>query len=118
MSPRPPIAESPWFWACLFASVGLVALWAMGPKYGQRQLIEEHKAQGRMRAAERQAGGEMTTKVSREGDLAIPLQPLYAVLGGALVIAWGVLWWRHVRPRIEDSPDILAEPQKGSSRRL
>ena len=109
MSSRPPITESPWFWACLFASVGLLALWAAGPKYGQRQLIEENKGQGRMRAAEQQSGGDIQTPVSREGELAISLHPLYAVLGGVLVIAWGMLWWRHIRPMAEKSSETSPE---------
>jgi len=107
---RPPITESPWFWACLFASMGLVALWAMGPKYGDRQLLEERKAQGRMRAAERAVGGEMQTEVSREGDLEIPLRPLYAILSAALMIAWALLWWSHIRPQMKERPDQDGDP--------
>ena len=105
-SQQPPITDSPWFWACLFASFGLLALWAIGPKYGSRQLREEHKAQGRLRAAEQVAQGEMTTEVSSEGNLAIPIRPLYGILSVLLMCAWGVLWWTHLRAR----PDI--EPTK------
>lgn len=107
-SARPPITDSPWFWACLFASVGLVALWAMGPKYGERQLLEENKAQGRLRAAERAAGEEMTTEVSSRGDLAITLQPLYGILSALLVMAWAWLWWSHLRPLVEGDDESEA----------
>ena len=78
--------------------MGLVALWAMSPKYGDRQLLEERKAQGRMRAAEHASGGEMATNVSSEGNLEIPLQPLFGVLAAVLAFAWAVLWWKHLRP--------------------
>ena len=78
-----------------------MALWAMGPKYGDRQLLEERKAQGRMRAAERASGGEMATEVSSEGNLEIPLQPLYGILAAGLAVAWAVLWWSHFRHRKE-----------------
>ena len=91
--------------------MGLVALWAVGPKYGDRQLAEEHKAQGRIRAVELAATGETVTEVSSAGDLAIPLQPLYAVLGGVLIIAWAVLWWRHLAPR----PAANAEGQSAET---
>ena len=70
----------------------------MSPKYGDRQLLEERKAQGRMRAAEQASGGEMATNVSSEGNLEIPLQPLFGVLAAVLAIAWAVLWWKHLRP--------------------
>ena len=98
-----PIVDSAWFWACLFASVGLVALWAMGPKYAGRQLLEERKAQGRMRAAEQAAEGEMTTEVSSEGNLEIRLTPLYGILSGLLMVAWAVLWWTHMRPQAKEA---------------
>ena len=78
-----------------------MALWAMGPKYDDRQLLEERKAQGRMRAAEHASGGEMATEVSSEGNLAITLRPLYGVLAAGLAIAWAILWWTHLRPRHE-----------------
>ena len=102
---RSPISESPWFWACLFASVGLMALWSMGPKYGNRQLLEERKAQGRMRAAEHASGGEMATEVSSEGNLQIPLKPLYGILAIALICAWVRLWWTHLRQAPTDAQE-------------
>ena len=111
------MSESPWFWACLFASAGLMALMAVGPKYGDRQLLEERKAQGRMRAAEHASGGEMATEVSSEGDLAVPLKPLYGVLAAALAIAWGILWWSHMRigrTTNDDSPPVPIASDAGS----
>ena len=113
---RSPISESPWFWACLFASVGLLALWAMGPKYGSRQLKEEQKAQGRMRAAERASGGEMVTEVSSPGNLEIPLRPLYGILAVGLILAWTILWWTHVRPRSHPTGDSSGDPPASTAK--
>lgn len=86
-----------------------MALWAVGPKYGDRQLLEERKAQGRMRAAEHASGGEMETEVSSAGNLEIPLRPLYGVLAGGLAIAWTLLWWSHLRQGTRTSDDTTAE---------
>lgn len=99
---RPPITESFWFWVCLFATMGLVALWAIGQKYDARQTQVEQKAQGRLRAAEQAAGGEMTTEVSSRGDLEISLRPLYALLGGVVMIGWAILWWHYFRSASQD----------------
>lgn len=91
--------------------MGLVALWAMGPKYAGRQLLEENKAQGRLRAAERAAGAEMTTEVSRAGHLAMPLRPLYGILSVALMIAWAMLWWTRIRPRFSNTKTQVTNGQ-------
>ena len=96
-----------------------MALWAVGPKYGDRQLLEERKAQGRMRAAEHASGGEMATEVSSEGNLEIPIRPLYGVLAGGLAVAWALLWWSHLRQGtdpIEDAAErTVAIRDKGNS---
>jgi hypothetical protein len=99
MPARAPITESPWFWMCLFASMGLMGLWAIGQRYGVRQTQVEQKAQARLRAAERAGGGEVKTEVSSRGHLEVSLEPLYLVLGAVLIFAWAVLWWNHFRPR-------------------
>lgn len=112
-SPRPPITDSFWFWVCLFATMALVALFVISRKYDARQLAVEQKAQGRMRAAEKMSGGEITTEVSSPGHLQIPMTPLVAVLGGILVVSWAVLWWHYFRRPSSAAPETKAKIKLG-----
>lgn len=106
---RPPITDSFWFWACLFATMGLVALWAVSLKYEARQDQIERNATGRVRAAEHMAGEEMTTEVPREGERLIALRPLFFILAALLAVGWVVLWWQHFRPH--EMPEHKREPK-------
>jgi hypothetical protein len=96
---KPPITDSPWFWACLFASAGLFVLWYFSGQYAERQLRIERQGQARMRAQEIAADGEARTEVSMPGDLRIPLTPIFAMLAVLLSGAWAMLWWQRGRQR-------------------
>lgn len=98
-APRRPITDSPWFWLYLFCTAGLVALVLAGRKFPARQAELERQYQGRQRAAQRALGQEPSTPISTPGQTIITLRPLYLVLGGALIAAWSILWWTHLRQR-------------------
>lgn len=71
-TPRERPLDSPWFWICLFASVAVVALVAIGPKYRQREArlestfaMREHltlRNAGEVDAAGRDAAGADETE--------------------------------------------------------
>jgi membrane protein implicated in regulation of membrane protease activity len=96
---RRPILESPWYWACLFCTAGLVALVLMGPKFAERQAQVERQYQGRERAAQRKAGETPSTPMSTAGDTRVLLWPLQLALAVILAVAWPVFWWHHFRLR-------------------
>lgn len=105
---KPPITDSPWFWACLFASAGLVVLWYFSGQYEQRQLRIERQGQARMRAVEIAAEGEPRTEVSMPGDLRLPLRPIFALLAALVAFAWTMFWvqrFRHARS-VSSPPDL------------
>lgn len=109
---RKSITESPWYWACLFCTAGLVALVLVGPKFEARQAQIERQYQGRERAAQQKAGQSPTTPMSTTGDTYISLRPLQVALAALLVASWPVLWWRHFRRRPEVVPtsgDVTTE---------
>jgi cell division protein FtsL len=107
---RPPITDSPWFWLCLFATMGLVALAAIGPKYAKRQAGIERKEQARQRAAELASGGTAQTPVSTEDDLVVSLKPLLLIVGAIVVAAWTILWWQYLRPPARRQAEVGRGP--------
>jgi hypothetical protein len=88
---RPPITDSPWFWAALFTGVGLAALVATGGKFGKRQANIENKFQARSAVATGKLEVEADVAGVKRADRApeystpekqlIPLWPLQVVLG-------------------------------------
>jgi hypothetical protein len=91
-NPQSPITDSPWFWVLAFSLMALLALVAIGGKYGRRQTRLELQYQARERIAERRAGAnnpaatERTDDETSEREFAapgsnlIPLWPLAAIL--------------------------------------
>jgi hypothetical protein len=96
---RSPLVDSPWFWVLIFAGMGLVALVAMGPKYGGRQAELELEYQARSAiAAERAArnSGKEAARIdeavqrrkfaSPERTL-VPLWPLALILSLVVIVS-------------------------------
>lgn len=98
------ISESPWYWAYLFCTGGLVALVMIGPKYSQRQADIEQNGQKRQWAAQLAAGRAADDSPNSAGGLSITLGPLYLVLGAILAIAWLKLIRDHFRRRDAVTP--------------
>jgi hypothetical protein len=87
-----PLTDSPWFWLLVFSLMALLALLAIGGKYGRRQTRLELQYQARERIAERGAEKNNPAAAARTNDQAsrrdfaspgnnlIPLWPLAALL--------------------------------------
>ena len=98
---RPPITDSPWFWAALFTGVGLAALLATGGKFGKRQANIENKFQARSAVASGTlevtndgAGVKRAGKApeySTPEKQIIPLWPLQVGLGVLCAASLGLL---------------------------
>ena len=104
--PAAPLADSPWFWAALFAAMALIALVAMSGKYSRRQANIEQKFQARERVTwegERQMLDVRSQKeekkkdlspmhvYSRPGDTVIPLWPLAVPLATVIAVSIAML---------------------------
>jgi hypothetical protein len=74
---REPLADSPWFWLCLFSGVALAAVAIIGPKYARRQHGIERKFQMREHVAERRAAGD----TNADDDVFTPPERIVATLG-------------------------------------
>ena len=94
---RPPLSDSPWFWAYLFATAALVAVLLVGPKYVQRQPQLERQFSARQRAGQTVVGPDGAVRLSTPERLIISLRPLYAILGLLLAAAWVGLWYQRYR---------------------
>jgi len=91
-NPQSPLTDSPWFWVLAFSLMALLALLAIGGKYGRRQTRLELQYQARERIAERGAAANNPEAAARiddqtgrrefasPGDNLIPLWPLAAIL--------------------------------------
>ena len=89
MADKPPITESPWYWALLFAVVSLAALAALSGKYGRRQAIIERKYQARQHVAGQDANASQpsTPTYSTADDPLIVVWPLAAFFGGMACVS-------------------------------
>ena len=112
--PRPPITDSPWFWAYLFGTAALIALALMTPKFGPRQAQLEREFQGRQRAAQNQHGVAPSIAMSSAERTIVTLKPLFLGLAAITMVAWFVFWRTYVaRQRDsagagEDQPKAIA----------
>lgn len=82
-NPKLPLTDSPWFWLLVFSAMALVALLAIGGKYGQRQARLERQYQARERVATG-ARGEEAVAATEEGAERRP----YATPDATLIPIW------------------------------
>ena len=108
--PKPPITDAPWFWLLIFSMMALVALVAIGPKYGRRQEIVERRFEARRETARRvhetEAGGSTdlrpTATAQGEHHLLVPLWGLYASVGAVVFLSgWRLCRWRQAHSNVE-----------------
>jgi hypothetical protein len=95
---RTRVSDSPWFWAYLFTTFGLIALAIISPKYSARQTQIEREYQGRQRATQSARGATPSVELSEEGQTLITLQPLFFGLTTITTIAWIIFWRTHRSP--------------------
>jgi hypothetical protein len=97
--PRPSITESPWFWAYVFATGGVVALLLGTSKYEDRQEQIERQYLARQRAGQVVARQDQPLDRPDDGGKIIPIWPLALLMTLILCVAWMVFWYqrRHVR---------------------
>lgn len=94
-----PLTDSPWFWAYLFATAALVALFLAGPKYRVRQPQLERQFSARQSGGQAVAGAQGPVAPSTSEQMIISLYPLYVVLALVLTVAWSGLWYHRYRIR-------------------
>ena len=111
------MTDSPWFWAYLFATAGLIGLALIGPKYAARQAQIEREYQGRQRAAQNLQGQEPTGTVSTAEKTLITLRPLFLGLAAATTIAWIVFWRNRSQcdSTVTNPQSAIRNPQSSSN---
>ncbi len=114
--PRERLVDSPWFWICLFASVAVMGLVAIGPKYRQR----EARLETQLRMRDHLARGNHTTnsvddaentpsaEAGGDSELLKTTGPLIWILAIVVAGAWGVLIWS--RRTIPVAADVQSRP--------
>lgn len=93
--PRPAMTDSPWFWAYLFGTAALIALFFAGNKFGPRQAQIEREFQARTRATQVLNGQEPTLKLSTPENTLVTLQPLWFVIAVITIAGWFLFWRSH-----------------------
>ena len=101
---RPPLSDSPWFWAYLFATSALIGLALINPKFERRQAQIERQFQGRSRAEQVKAGQTPDVQLSTPGDTRWNLRPLYVTTAVIAGIGWILVWRRHLRAAPANGP--------------
>lgn len=112
--PRPPITESPWFWAYAFGTAALIALFFAGNKFGPRQAQIEREFQARTRATQRLNGQELSIELSTSERTLVTLQPLWYVLAAVTILGW-LLFWRSQRQIVAASTQADSSPTSSSA---
>jgi hypothetical protein len=107
-NPQSPVTDSPWFWVLVFAGMALVALVAIGPKYGRRQAGLERQYQARERIADDSVENDQPTAARSEpaerrafasaSNTLVPLWPLALVISAVMVFAAIMLFRAQRRP--------------------
>ena len=107
--PRGAITDSPWFWICMFACVGLMSVVVIEPKFRRREAQIESKFHMRQHVDRIRADGTPSDEATYEPD-DTPLKtvhPIVWLLTGVVAISWGVLFWsRYLRPELASRKDI------------
>lgn len=93
----PPVTDSPWFWVCLFSTMGIVLLTVFDTRIGSRQAQMEREYQARQIAGQTVMEPDGTGQLATRGNTRITKRPLLIILSAGVIVAWSVLWWRRAR---------------------
>jgi hypothetical protein len=97
------LSDSPWFWICTFASVAVLALFLIEPKYRRREAGLEGKYQMRLHLNRPAEDG---AEFRASEDLEKTPRPLVWILGSTVAVAWSALFWtRHLKPAETRHPE-------------
>ncbi len=122
LPPRPAnsLADSPWFWLCVFSAAALVALTAIGPKYLRRQARLENRFEHRVDAwrARDQAGSTEFEPEVRPGESnQLAPESIRSTLAPLGVVLCAVALWSSYRllrdrqsTRVSGSGSTPAQP--------
>jgi len=113
---RSDLVDSPWFWVALFSTVGLLGLWAVSPKYDDRQKRLEARYEARERIADARSRSDSKEPIeNRDGANQdaplqsgyqpahrVPLQYLAAALLLISAVSIGILFRRPKNDRGSD----------------
>jgi hypothetical protein len=94
---RPPASDSPWFWAYIFSTSALIALFLASFKFGHRQAQIERQFQARQPSGPAGEIAESESRFSSPGQTIVSLQPLVFIAAAIQLIAWGLFWWNRFR---------------------
>lgn len=92
---RRSVADSPWFWAYVFATGAMIALLVGMPKYAKRQEQIERQFLARQRAGQVVVRPEEPIDRPAGGGNIIGLWPLGLLLTFVLCVAWMVFWYQQ-----------------------
>ena len=108
---QPKLTDSPWFWAYIFATAGLIALALASPKYHSRQTQLERQFLARQEGGQtiKGADGKSIAPPTTE-NLILRLGPLFVICGVLLVIAWSRLWLTRFAPANPENPTLEDDP--------
>ena len=90
---RRSMTDSPWYWVYLFTTAAIVGLVLIGPKFAERQVLEERNFQARQRANQQAQGQTPNVPLSTKENRVVTLTPLYLCLAAMLIGSWVVIWW-------------------------
>ena len=96
---RPKMTDSPWFWAYLFTTFGLIALAVINPKFTARQTQIERQYLGRQHSSPNVSEEHSSGDLLNDGATIITLQPLFFALAAISTTAWIIFWRRRVARR-------------------
>lgn len=105
---RPPLSDSPWFWAYVFATGAVVSLLLAQPRYGDRQSQLERQFTARQTSGQVVVGDHGPIPPSTPERMVLPLRPLLVVCCLTMVLGWGGLCWHRFSRRPRSRP--LANP--------
>lgn len=100
---KPPLADSPWFWAYIFSAAALVALAMASPKYYSRQTQLERQFLARQEGGQTIKGSDgQSIEPPMPDNLILRLGPLFLICGTLLLVAWSRFWWTRFDGRTQN----------------